>query len=165
MTVATALLSTGCTGEGAAVPLPSESDRPSASAPNPDVEAIKHAYAQFFAILDHADSLPVDSRKQQLAAHMTDPQLSRVLKQIEEMKTQGVTSYGKTVGYVKSVQVGDNEAVVLGCQDGSKSGLMKSHSHKKMNRGVKEEKVKAYLSKAADGRWRVSKMVSLGEGC
>ncbi|GGU89744.1 hypothetical protein GCM10010182_00180 [Actinomadura cremea] len=164
--VAAVLLSAGCADEGAAVPLPTAaSSRPASPSPQPEAEAIKHSYAEFIAILDRADSLPANTRRRELAAYMTDPQLSRVLNRVKEMRKEGITAYGSTTGYVKSVHVDRNEAVLLGCQDGSRSGIMHSGTQKKINRGVPKEGVKAYLSKGPDGRWRISKMVSQGEGC
>jgi hypothetical protein len=96
---------------------------------------------------------------------MSDPQLSRVLDRIDHLRTQHLTSYGNSVVHVKSVHVDQGRALLHDCQDSSGAGLENARTHKKVNRGLKEESIKVYLSKGADGQWRVTKMISLGKGC
>ncbi|MFA1550747.1 hypothetical protein [Actinomadura chokoriensis] len=156
----------GCKSDNEAVALPSPSDSSiPLHSPVPDDDAVKRAYTSFIAMLDHADSLPESSRKQQLSTLMVEPQLSRVLKRTEELRSKELTSYGKVIVHITSVEVTGNDATLRDCQDSSKAGLMKIGSHEKINRGVQKGNTKAYVIKAADGEWRVSKYVVLGEGC
>lgn len=156
----------GCKSDSEAVALPSPSNVP--TSPQSSVsedEAVRRVYTSFIAMLDHADSLPESSRKQQLSTLMVEPQLSRVLKRAEELESKNLTSYGKVVVHIASVDVAGNDATLRDCQDSSKAGVMNKDTHKKSNRGVEKGNTKAYLIKSADGKWRVSKYVVLGEGC
>lgn len=157
----------GCNGGQEAVALPSStgSEEPLASSSAVDKRAAESAYRNFVAMLDRADSLPSDSREQQLAAVMAEPQLSRVLKRIAEMEKQNLTTYGNVIVHIKSVELTEDGATVLDCQDTSNAGLINSVTQKKVNRGVKEENSKALLVKGRDGKWRVSKSITLGKGC
>jgi hypothetical protein len=159
-----AMLLAGCHGQGADASLPSAS---STATPSPvsDTDAVTSIYTTLVAELDHADSLPADTRRRQLSIHMSDPQLSRVLDRIDQLRAKHLTSYGNSVVHVKSVHVAGDQALLRDCQDSSGAGLENALTHKKVNRGLKEEGIKAYLSKGADGKWRVTKLVSLGKGC
>ncbi|MWA02758.1 hypothetical protein F8568_020740 [Actinomadura sp. LD22] len=157
----------GCSGGQQAVALPSSTDSrtPLGSSSAADAKAAELAYRNFVAMLDRADSLPAESRRQQLATLMAEPQLSRVLKRIAVMKKQHLTTYGNVIVHVTSVQLTTNGATVLDCQDTRNAGLINSVTQKKVNRGVKEDSTKALLIKGRDGKWRVSKSITLGEGC
>lgn len=160
------LISSGCGGEPEAVALPSlDSTTPLPSSTATEEDAVASAYTQFVAMLDRADSLPVESRKQDLATVMVDPQLSRVLRRVDEMKSQNIATYGRIIVHVKRVQFTESGATVYDCQDSSGSGLLNSITGKKINRGVEQAHTKALLVKGADGRWRVSKSITVGEGC
>lgn len=155
----------GCTSDESAAPLPSASPPPTSSPHQPDDSAAKRSYVAFIAILDRADSIPEEQRSQKLSLYMTEPQLSKVINRIKEMKGDDITSYGKLNPHVQSIQVNDRHAVIQDCQDSSYAGIMNSRTGEKLNRGIENESVTAYLSKGADGRWRVTKMVSHGKGC
>ncbi|MFG2016903.1 hypothetical protein [Actinomadura geliboluensis] len=116
-------------------------------------------------MLDRADSLPAESRKRQLATVMTDPQLSRVLQRIDKMKSERLATYGHIIVHVQSVQLTPTGATVHDCQDSRNSGLLNSITRKKINRGVRQGNTKALLVKGSDGQWRVSKSITIGEGC
>ncbi|RKS68276.1 hypothetical protein BZB76_6537 [Actinomadura pelletieri DSM 43383] len=97
---------------------------------------------------------------------MVNPQLSRVLRRVDEMKSQNIATYGHIVVHVKSVQLtASGAATVYDCQDTRNAGLLNSVSQKKINRGIEQERTKALLVKGSDGQWRVSKSTTLGEGC
>lgn len=123
------------------------------------------AYTRFAALLDRADSLPTESRKQELATVMVDPQLSRVLLRIDTMKSHHIATYGRIIVHVKSVQITTSGATLYDCQDSRDSGLMNSATGKKLNRGVSHGNTKALMVKGSDGQWRVSKSITIGEGC
>lgn len=160
------LVLSGCNSGEEAVALPSSTESAvSPPTPTSENEAVKRAYTSFIAMLDRADSLPADTRKQQLSALMVEPQLSRVLKRTEELRSKNLTSYGKVVVHVTSVEVNGNDATLRDCQDSSKAGILNKSTQKKVNRGVEKGSTKAYMVKGADRRWRVSKYVVLGEGC
>ncbi|MEV0668471.1 hypothetical protein ACIBI3_44605 [Actinomadura luteofluorescens] len=161
-----ALALTGCSNHNDAVALPSSSPS-TTSIPSPpsDEEAVKESYTSFISALDRADSLPDEARRQQLSALMVDPQLSRVLKRVEELRGKNLTSYGKVIVHIASVDVTGNQATLHDCQDSSKAGIMNRTTHKKIKRGVEKGRTKAYLIKGADDKWRTSKYVVLGEGC
>lgn len=163
-TIGIALLLTGCDAEGRTATLPSAQTMPPTSPPADD-DAATTAYTNVVAQLDTADSLPEGTRKQELSRFMSDPQLSRVLNRVEELKAENLTSYGNSIPHVQSVHVDGNKAILHDCLDASNAGLQNSRTHKKVNRGLKEEGVKAYLSKGSDEQWRVVKIISLGEGC
>ncbi|WP_285497832.1 hypothetical protein [Actinomadura sp. NBRC 104425] len=167
-----ALLS-GCTPEQASVTLPKQSAReaqgapgtPSDTAAAPESEAVKSAYRGFVSALERADSLPDATRKQQLATYMIDPQLSRVLEVVKEHKADHLATYGSVIVHINSVSVDGDDATLRDCQDATNAGLRDTRTDKKINRGVRERHVEATLKKGADGRWRVSKHIILGEGC
>ncbi|MFA1549913.1 hypothetical protein [Actinomadura chokoriensis] len=117
------------------------------------------------AMLDRADSLPAESRKRDLATIMVDPQLSRVLRRIDVMKRQHITTYGHVVVHIKSVQLTSTGATVFDCQNSSGAGIRNSITGKKIKRGVGEGDTKALLVKGPDGKWRVRKSITIGEGC
>ncbi len=96
---------------------------------------------------------------------MSDPQLSRVINRVRQLKAEHLTSYGKSIPHVQSVQIHGNKAILHDCLDAGNAGLQSSRTQKKVNRGLKKEGVKAHLSKGSDGQWRVVKIISLGEGC
>lgn len=81
------------------------------------------------------------------------------------MKIQNIATYGRIIVHVKRVQFTESGATVYDCQDSSGSGLLNSITGKKINRGVEQAHTKALLVKGADGRWRVSKSITVGEGC
>ncbi|WP_141578762.1 hypothetical protein [Actinomadura sp. WMMA1423] len=161
-----ALALTGCSNDNDAVALPSSSHTtPSLPSPSSDEEAVKETYTSFISTLDRADSLPDESRRQQLSALMVDPQLSRVLQRVEELRSKNLTSYGKVIVHITSVDVAGNDATLHDCQDSSRAGIMNRTTRKKIKRGVEKGRTKAYLIKGADEKWRISKYVVLGEGC
>ncbi|WP_146087329.1 hypothetical protein [Thermomonospora echinospora] len=171
--MACGVLLAGCSEESPTVALPTQtgsalavpSSSPPSTSPESEAEVIKDAYEQFAALLDRAHTLPAASRRQHLSTYMTDPQLSRVLDRIEKLRADGLVAYGTTVVHIKSVLIDGNDATVHDCQDTRNAGLMRADTHKKISRGVKEENIKSYMLKGADGRWRISKSVALGEGC
>ncbi len=163
-TIGIALLLTGCDAEGRTATLPSIRTMPPTSPPSDD-EAATTAYTNVVAQLDTADSLPADIREQELSRYMSDPQLSRVINRVRQLKAEHLTSYGKSIPHVQSVQIDGNKAILHDCLDASNAGLQSSRTQKKVNRGLKKEGVKAHLSKGSDGQWRVVKIISLGEGC
>jgi len=171
--MACGVLLVSCSGEHPTVALPTQADPVSASpssstpsvSPEAEAEAIKYAYQQFTALLDRADRLPASTRRQELSMYMADPQLSRVLNRIEELHADNLTAYGSTIVHVKNVLIDGDNATLHDCQDTRKAGLMKATTRKKINRGIKEEHIKALLIKGSDGRWRVRKSISLGQGC
>ncbi|MBO2465993.1 hypothetical protein [Actinomadura violacea] len=160
-----ALSACSSTPEAVALPsAPGSAPLPSSSTAG-DEKAAAAAYANFVAMLERADSLPAESRRKQLATVMADPQLSRVLQRIDTMKSHHIATYGHIIVDVKSVQLTASGATVYDCQDSRNSGLMNSQTGKKLNRGVRQGNIKALLVKAADGQWRVSKSITIGEGC
>lgn len=163
----TVLALSGCSGRQQAVALPSPTDSRASlgSSSAADAKAAELAYRNFVAMLDRADSLPADSRKQKLATVMAEPQLSRVLKRISVMKKQHLTTYGNVIVHLTSLQLTADGATILDCQDTRNAGLINSVTQKKVNRGVKEDNTKALLIKGNDGKWRVSKSITLGKGC
>lgn len=161
---AAVLIAPGCGGEPEAVALPSLTDS-STPPPEAEEEAVAAAYTKFVAMLDRAGSLPDETRKRQLATVMVDPQLSRVLQRIEKMKSQNIATYGHIIVHVKSVQLTASGATVHDCQDSRNSGILNSITRKKINRGVQQGHTKALLVKGSDRQWRVSKSITIGEGC
>lgn len=162
------LLAAGCSNGGNAVTLPKSTNSPTpipSVSSAPESEAVKLAYKNFIAILNHADSLPESSRKQHLSDLMGEPQLSRVLRRIGQMKRDHITAYGSIVVHVKSIKIEGSDALLRDCQDTWNSGIMNIETKKRINRGVKQESIRTYLLKGDGGKWRVTKMVSLGEGC
>jgi hypothetical protein len=159
-----ALLLTGCDTEGRTATLPSTKTTAPTSPPSDD-EAVTTAYTNVVAQLDNADSLPTDIREQELSRFMSDPQLSRVLNRAKQLNAENLTSYGNSIPHVQSVHINGNKAILRDCLDASNAGLQNSRTQKKVNRGFREEGVKAHLSKGSDGQWRVVKIISLGEGC
>lgn len=166
--VSAAFFSASCGSKSDDVSLPlltDFSESPPPSSPVVEERAVAAAYMEFVAMLDRADSLPSESRKHDLATVMVDPQLSRVLRRVEEMKRQHIATYGQVAVRIKSVQLTSSGATVFDCQDSSGAGILHSITGKKINRGVREGNTKALLVKGADGRWRVRKSITIGEGC
>ncbi|MBO2460333.1 hypothetical protein [Actinomadura violacea] len=157
----------GCNGGQQAVALPSSTGSRTSltSSSEADKKAAESAYRNFVVMLDRAAALPDDSREQQLAAVMVDPQLSRVLKRVTEMKKQHLVTYGYVISHVTSVELTEAGATVLDCQDSRNAGVINTVTHKKVNRGIKDDNTKAMLIKASDGKWRVTKSISLEKGC
>lgn len=148
------LVTPDCGGESRAVALPSltDSGTPRPSLSNADEEhAVASAYTKFVAMLDRADSLPAEFRKRDLATVMVDPQLSHVLRRIEEMKKQHIATYGQVAVRIKSVQITASGATVFDCQDSSNAGILHSVTGKKINRGVREGNTKALLVRGLKG--------------
>ncbi|TDD87344.1 hypothetical protein E1293_08030 [Actinomadura darangshiensis] len=142
-----------------------DSSTPLPSSTAGEEKAVASAYMKFVAMLDRADSLPTESRKQELATVMVDPQLSRVLQRIDKMRSQHLTTYGRIIVHVKKVQFAGSGATIYDCQDSRDSGLLNSITGKKVNRGVPQGNTKALMVKSSDGQWRVSKSITIGEGC
>lgn len=156
----------GCAGKEGAAPLTTTAISPSTSPTSQsDTEAIRRTYITFIKTLDRADSLPASERRQQLSLHMTDPQLTQVINRIKEMKRENIASYGSVVPHVQRIEVSGKDATLYDCQDSSNAGIMNTLTRKKINRGIDNETVTAYLSKGSDGEWRVTKSVSHGKGC
>lgn len=165
-TVAAMLALTGCAAEERDTPLATAASSPRTSpTAQSETEEVERSYIAFLKILDGADSLPAGERRQQLSLYMTDPQLAQAIKRIQEMKKDNVSSYGSVVPHVRHVEINGSEARLLDCQDSSNAGNMNSRTGKKIDRGIDNESVTAYLSKGSDGQWRVTKTVSRGRGC
>ncbi|MFI0354244.1 hypothetical protein [Actinomadura sp. 9N407] len=160
-----ALFAMGCSGEPAKANLPAEPGPQSPSKSSSDSEAVKDSYLKFVKTLERADTLPEATRKRELSTYMVDPQLSRVLKVIEQHRDDHLATYGSVVIRIKDVQVDGSKATVRDCQDASRAGLLNTETRKKINRGFKERNTQALMEKGADGHWRVSKFIELGEGC
>ncbi len=116
-------------------------------------------------MLDRAGSLAASDRLRQLSTVMIEPQLTRVLKRIEEMRNKNLMTYGTVAPHVRSIQINLDNAIVLDCQDSSRAGLIEVNTRQIVNRGVKEGSLKALLNKSPDGQWRVSRSITLNEGC
>ncbi|MUN35371.1 hypothetical protein [Actinomadura litoris] len=159
------LSSCGSNEKAAALPSLTRPTRMPASTPSAhDEEEVKKAYTATISLLDHVDSLPIAVRKQQLSQFMGEPQLSRVLGGIQKNQSENHASYGKIVTHIRSLEITGNSAILHDCQDSSRTGLLDVTSGKKINRGVKEERVKAHLSRDS-GRWIVTDIATLGQGC
>ncbi len=96
---------------------------------------------------------------------MTDPQLTKVIDRIKEMKRKNLVAYGRVTTHIQSISLDGIDASLRDCQDSGNAGTMNTLTRKKINRGIQNENIKAYLSRGSDGRWRVTKAVSFGRGC
>ncbi|WP_395108084.1 hypothetical protein [Actinomadura sp. SCN-SB] len=173
LTCAVLVMAPGCGGDSnvtlptknSTIPAPPSSPVQASPSATSDADAIKGTYRQYSALLSRADRLPASTRRQQLSAYMVDPQLTRVLQRVEELHANNLTFYGSVVVHITNVRAKGNTATLRDCQDSSNSGLMNATTRKKVNRGVKEDHTEASLVKEGDGKWRVSKVIGLGQGC
>ncbi|WP_433476548.1 hypothetical protein ACQPZP_05535 [Spirillospora sp. CA-142024] len=149
-----------------ALPTASDSGKPVGAPSTADAEqAVRDAYANFVMMLSRADTLPEQSRRSELSTVMAEPQLSHVVKHIDDLKRRHLATYGTVTVHVKSIQIKENDATIYDCRDSRGAGLVDSITHKKINRGIKEDNTKVLLTKGPDQRWRVSESFTLSKGC
>lgn len=166
--VGASLWASGCSSGNEAVALPTArgSESPVGTPSNSgDERAVRDAYANFVMVLGRAGSLPEQNRKTELATVMVEPQLSHVVKHLDDLERRHLTTYGTVTVHVRSVQINENGATLYDCRDSREAGLVNSITHKKINRGIKEDHIKVLLTKGPDAKWRVSESFTLEKGC
>jgi hypothetical protein len=143
------LLGVPACGEPAA-----ERDKPK---PVPADQQILAQYRKLWTeTIPAATAATASARKPILAATMTDPALSDVVRGYQQLDRKGQRYYGRELPLRQSVSVNGKSGVVLGCLDSSQSGASDAHTGRKLKRGVPTNPVTVTFKQAADGVWRAS---------
>jgi hypothetical protein len=148
---------------------PSNSIRPSASATSTSrqdtASDIEHVYVEFWAIgnkVIHDDPATWSS---ELAAVAVDPQLTRMLSNLNTLRSRSVTVYGETREHVTKIDVEGAAATVSDCQDASGSGQADAKTGEHRTVGVPRSPVSVRMQRGADGKWRVADVSYPKGGC
>jgi hypothetical protein len=121
-------------------------------------DAIKQSYTQYWAVLPQAEHADSDSRRRQLLAeHSTEPQLSTALRGIDDLHAKDLTSSGYVVVHIRKVQVNGDTATVEDCQDATKALILKRSTGQAISRGIPNDLIRATLARGSDGQWRISR--------
>lgn len=128
-------------------------------------DAVIDAYKEFWPQLTKASAQPEAEWPAVLAEVATDPQLSRSLAGIRQLRAQSRTIYGSVSERVSVVDVSGNKATLKDCQDASRSGQADATTGDPKTAGVERNPVTATLVRGADKGWRVSEILYPGGTC
>ena len=166
------MLVAGCSGEGAPAPTssptlsaPQVSSVPSTSGQD-QRQAVEAAYTQFWPRSLAIPNTPEDSWRDALAAIAVDPQLSKTLAAMHRNKQVGVKPYGDVTTRISRVDVRGDQATVIDCQDGSRSGQADAATGERKTVGSPQIPIHARLIRdAASGQWKVAQLDYPGGQC
>lgn len=164
----------GCSsvrGAAAASPGPSPSSVPGSPVVSPSAAAtseqaaVGRAYAQFWAVSWPLDRLPQAQWQAVMNPVAVDPELSVLLEATRIQQDNGITLYGQVVARVTSIEINNNQATLVDCQDASKAGQMELNNGKIRTVGVARSPITADLVRGSDSAWRVSRITYTGGTC
>ena len=101
-----------------------------------------------------------------MAALAVDPQLSTTVEAMHRNKQVGVKPYGDVTTRISRVEVHGDQATVIDCQDGSRSGQADAATGARKTIGSPQIPIHAHMVRdAADGQWKVSQLEYPGGSC
>jgi hypothetical protein len=128
----------------------------------PDIE---QAYAEFWAVGNKVVHDDPATWNLELAAVSVDPQLTRMLDNLNTLRSRLVTVYGETREHVTKIDVEGDAATVSDCQDASGTGQADAKTGEHRTVGVPRSPVSARMQRGADGKWRVADVSYPKGGC
>jgi hypothetical protein len=153
---------TGCAGgsmSGPTTPSPVPASATPAGTPPPvgDEASILLQYEKFWADLATTSKLPADQRREALAKLTVDPQLTSVLKGLQELDRKGHVLYGVNKPRPKvQIAADQKRAVVDDCQDSSAAGTAEAATGKRLTVGKPRNHVVVTMQKGLDGIWKMA---------
>ncbi|WP_157494825.1 hypothetical protein [Kutzneria sp. 744] len=155
----------GCGASSTATPTGSAQLPATSTSVQDTSSTIEHAYVDFWTISNkfvHDDPAAWSS---ELAAVAVEPQLTRMLNNLDILRSQNVAVYGETREYVTKVDVDGAAATVTECQDASGSGQADARTGEKKTIGIARNPVTSHMQRGGDGKWRVSEIAYPGGTC
>ena len=161
------VLAAGCTaGSTTTPPRPT---RPPVTPTSPSTQGasadIEHAYVDFWAVSNKVVHDEPAAWSSGLAAVAVEPQLTRMLTNLDTLRSRNIAVYGETHEHVTKVAVDGFAATVTECQDASGSGQADAKTGEKKTVGIPRNPVTAHMQLGGDGKWRVSEIVYPGGTC
>jgi hypothetical protein len=144
---------------------PSSPSGTPSSTPADGRAAVEAAYRRFWAVSWRLDSHPEAQWRQVLSTVAVDPELTRVLEGTRAQKRNGITRYGEVVPRPTVVAITGATARVKDCQGGDKSGQADARTGRRTTVGVARNPLDGFLTRGADGRWRVTDIRYPGGRC
>jgi len=128
-------------------------------------DAINEAYQNFWAVGNAVIHDDPAKWRSELAAVAVDPQLSRMLNNLNTLQSRSLTVYGETREHVTKIDVVGASATVQDCQDASGTGQADATTGEHKTVGVPRSPVSARMQRGADGMWRVAEVSFPGGTC
>lgn len=126
---------------------------------------IEHAYVEFWTVSNKVVHDDPAVWSAELAAVAVEPQLTRMLNNLDTLRSRNVAVYGETREHVTKVDVDGAAAIVTECQDASGSGQADARTGEKKTVGIARNPVTAHMQRGGDGKWRVSEIAYPGGTC
>ncbi|WP_157357441.1 hypothetical protein [Amycolatopsis nigrescens] len=167
------MLVAGCSNGDAPAPTsspnlsaPSQAPAAPSSSGQDERQAVEAAYTQFWPRSLAIPTTPEDTWRDAMAAIAADPQFSTTLEAMHRNKQVGVKPYGDVTTRISQVEVRGDQATVIDCQDGSRSGQADATTGDRKTVGSPEIPIHAQLARdGAGGQWKVSQLAYPGGPC
>jgi len=146
---------------------PSSSVRPPATSAGGRNAAsdIEQAYVEFWATGNKVVHDDPAGWRSELAAVAVDPQLTRMLNNLDTLRSRSMTVYGETREHITKIDIDGAAATVSDCQDASGTGQADTKTGARKTVGVPRSPVSARMQHEADGKWRVAEVSYPGGTC
>lgn len=127
-------------------------------------DSIVAAYERFWTASHQVPHQPESTWDDAMSEVAVDPQLELTLQGMLFQQESGRTSYGEVTSRVSNVEIDGDEAMVIDCQDASKSGQADIETGAKKTVGVERNPVETRMERH-DGSWKVAEISYPGGEC
>jgi hypothetical protein len=127
-------------------------------------EALR-AYQRFWDVAQAVDRQPVAGWRTVLSAVAGEPLLDELLDGLQGQHARGVRQYGQVRPHPSVADLTGQRAVVVDCQDASRSGLLDEATGKVEQVGAARTPVSAVLRRSPGGLWLVTEARYLSDPC
>jgi hypothetical protein len=158
------LLATGC--GTSSTPAPPTPYTPTTTMSDDDTRnVVKRAFLHFWSVSNGVIQERDGAWRLELAVVAVEPQLSRMVDNLNSLKAHGLGPYGTTTEYVTNVEVKGDTATVTDCQDASQSGQLDIKTGKRTTVGIPRNPVMGRMQRDTVGEWRVAEISFPGGTC
>jgi hypothetical protein len=130
-----------------------------------DRSAVVVAYRRFWVVAPRVEALPRPQWRRALARVAVDPLLTHVYEGLRAELASGSREYGMVVLHPTVVELRAGRALILDCQDASRSGVLDIATGLPRTVGDSHTPVAATLVRGRDGAWRLSEARYLPGPC
>ena len=145
--------------------LPAAAPSTSPSPASDTRDEINAAYENFWSVGNKISHDEPTRWRPELAAVAIDPQLARMLTNLNTLQSRSITVYGTTHEHVTKIDVEGATATVTDCQDASQSGQADALTGERKTVGIPRNPVTARMQRGADGKWQVAEISYPGGTC
>jgi hypothetical protein len=158
LTMSSAIMCVFLAGCGVSSAPSSNPSSTEASASNEVANEVKIAYMHFWSVTNDIDVNDSAAWRLALQTVAVEPQLSRMVNNLDSLKSRGIAVYGKNVEYVKKIELNGDLATVSDCQDASKSGQADARTGERKTVGIPRNPVSARMQRSPKGNWMVAEI-------